>query len=541
MAAGGNAQPACVEVGKDRRTGTASAATSVLYCPAPDDGAGLFWCNLREGAAPLDVSSRSDGGPLVGGLRNLGGRLFPERQILLRSTERVRSVLLPGWLQAMIVVASIGTFGAASYLTVGYFAMHRELARAGGVASTNGASESGPQAQANSEADAVAALNKQLTAVNAQYTALKQHYDAAIASQSASVNATGQAQQDLQQKLAAAQQQLADNSGNVAQLKKSIDQLRADLKRSEQARSAEATHTRQLQDAMQTVTARANLLKALADSKDEQLARLRAQLANPGEQVGAVPPASAPAAKPDSDSPGTEPSKQGALTPDTVGEGATLTAPEMPAASVAQANKHQPTSKLEQILASTGVDLDRIIGHISQQPEPAMGGPFVSLDSMRSSAVEQQRVAALLKVAKLLPLRSPLDVHYTFGSPFGARHDPFNGRDEFHTGIDLDAPYRSTIYSTAPGVVVFTGWKEGYGRTIEIDHGHGIVTLYAHLHRILVAMGEHVAAHSKIAQLGSTGRSTGPHLHYEIRLDGRPVNPEKFLEAGKNVVQASAH
>ncbi|MDE1904689.1 MAG: M23 family metallopeptidase, partial [Alphaproteobacteria bacterium] len=92
-----------------------------------------------------------------------------------------------------------------------------------------------------------------------------------------------------------------------------------------------------------------------------------------------------------------------------------------------------------------------------------------------------------------------------------------------------------------PGVVIFTGWKEGYGRTIEIDHGHGIVTLYAHLHRIMVANGERVAAHVKIAQLGSTGRSTGPHLHYEIRLDGRPVNPEKFLEAGKNVVQASAH
>ncbi|HYL48463.1 MAG TPA: peptidoglycan DD-metalloendopeptidase family protein [Stellaceae bacterium] len=450
-------------------------------------------------------------------------------------------MLLPSWLQAMIVVACIGTFGAASYLTVGYFAMHRELDRAGRMASNNRTSESGPQTQPNSETEAVAALNQQLAAISAQYTALKQHYDAVIAGQSANVSATDQAQQDLQQKLAAAQQQLANNSGNVAQLKKSIDELRADLKRSEQARTAEVTHTRQLEDAMQTLTARANLLKAIADSKDEQLARLRAQLAKPGEQVGAVPPANAPASKPDSDSLVTEPGKHSALAPDTVGEGASLTTPEAPVASVAPANRHQPTSKLEQILASTGVDLDKIIGRVSPQPEPAMGGPFVSLDSMRSSALEQQRVAALLKVAKLLPLRSPLDMHYTVGSPFGARHDPFNGREEFHTGIDLDAPYRSTIYSTAPGVVVFTGWKEGYGRTVEIDHGHGIVTLYAHLHRILVAMGERVPTHMKIAQLGSTGRSTGPHLHYEIRLDGRPVNPEKFLEAGKNVVQASAH
>lgn len=482
---------------------------------------------------------------MVGGLRDLGERLFPERQLLVRSTEHVRSVLLPGWLQAMIVVACIGTLGGASYLTVGYFSLHRDVNHAAAVASSEPAApQPAAQAQANSEAQAVATLNQQLAAINGQYAALKQNYDAMVASQSA--QAVAPTQQDLQQKLAAAQQQLSNNGGNVAQLKKSVDELHAELKRSEQARTAETTHTRQLEDAMQTLTARANLLKAIADSKDEQLTRLRAQLAKPGEQVGAVPPTSAPAPaaapKPTSDSLETLPGKHSALAPETVGEGAALNAPAQP---VAQLEAHDvtrhPTSRLEEVLASTGVDLDKIIGHISQQSEPAMGGPFVSLDSMRSNAAEQQRVAALLKVAKILPLRAPLEVHYGIGSPFGARTDPFNGRPEFHTGIDLDAPYRTTVYSTAPGVVIFTGWKEGYGRTIEIDHGHGIVTLYAHLHRIMVANGERVAAHVKIAQLGSTGRSTGPHLHYEIRLDGRPVNPEKFLEAGKNVVQASAH
>jgi len=445
----------------------------------------------------------------------------------------------------MIVVACLGTLGGASYLTVGYFSLHRKADRAGTIASNEPAVASGTaQAQTNSEAQAVAALNQELAAINSQYAELKQHYDAMVANQSA--NATGPAQQDLQQKLAAAQQQLASNNGNVAQLKKSIDELHAELKRSEQARTAEATHTRQLENAMQTLTARANLLKAIADSKNEQLARLRAQLAKPAEQVGAVPPSSgpsaAPAATPDADSLVTEPGKHSALAPDTIGEGATLTAPAAPVAQLdAQSATHHSTSRLEEVLASTGVDLDKIIGHISQQSGAAMGGPFVSLDSMRSNTAEQQRVAALLKIAKILPLRAPLDMHYGIGSPFGARRDPFNGREEFHTGIDLDAPYRTLVYSTAPGVVIFTGWKEGYGRTVEIDHGHGIVTLYAHLHRILVANGERVAAHVRIAQLGSTGRSTGPHLHYEIRLDGRPVNPEKFLEAGKNVVQASAH
>ena len=450
-------------------------------------------------------------------------------------------MLLPGWLQAMIVVACIGTLGGASYLTVGYFSLHHEADHAGAVASNMPATAATTaQPQANSETQSVAALNQQLAAINGQYAELKQHYDAIVASQA--TNATSPTQQDLQQKLAAAQQQLSDNSGSVAQLKKSVDELHAELKRSEQARTVETTHTRQLEDAMQTLTARANLLKAIADSKDEQLARLRAQAAKPAEQVGAVPPTGASAPKPDNESLVTEPGKHSALAPDTIGEGAALSAPAQPVAQLEnQGAAPHATSRLEQVLASTGVDLDKIIGHISQQSGAAMGGPFVSLDSMRSSAAEQQRVAALLKVAKILPLHAPLDVHYGIGSPFGARHDPFNGREEFHTGIDLDAAYRTLVYSTAPGVVIFTGWKEGYGRTVEIDHGHGIVTLYAHLHRILVAMGERVSAHVKIAQLGSTGRSTGPHLHYEIRLDGRPVDPAKFLEAGKNVVQASAH
>jgi murein DD-endopeptidase MepM/ murein hydrolase activator NlpD len=104
----------------------------------------------------------------------------------------------------------------------------------------------------------------------------------------------------------------------------------------------------------------------------------------------------------------------------------------------------------------------------------------------------------------------------------------------FHPGVDLAAPYKTPVYSTAPGKVVFTGVMNGYGRVVEIDHGHGIETLYAHLHRILVARGQYVGAHHEIGQLGSTGRSTGPHVHYEIRVDGTPVDPEKFIQAGKN-------
>ncbi|HEU5479507.1 MAG TPA: M23 family metallopeptidase, partial [Candidatus Tumulicola sp.] len=138
----------------------------------------------------------------------------------------------------------------------------------------------------------------------------------------------------------------------------------------------------------------------------------------------------------------------------------------------------------------------------------------------------------------VLPLRSPLD-QYQLRSDFGPRIDPINHRASFHPGLDLAAPYKSAVYSTGPGTVVFTGTREGYGRMVEIDHGHGIVTRYAHLHRILVARGQKVAAHTKVGELGSTGRSTGPHVHYEVDVDGTPLDPAKFMEAGKNVVQIS--
>jgi murein DD-endopeptidase MepM/ murein hydrolase activator NlpD len=87
--------------------------------------------------------------------------------------------------------------------------------------------------------------------------------------------------------------------------------------------------------------------------------------------------------------------------------------------------------------------------------------------------------------------------------------------------------------------VIFTGVRDAYGRGVEIDHGHGIVTRYAHLHRILVARGQKVGPETEIAQLGSTGRSTGPHVHYEVLVDGVAQDPEKFMQAGRGVVQIS--
>ena len=128
-------------------------------------------------------------------------------------------------------------------------------------------------------------------------------------------------------------------------------------------------------------------------------------------------------------------------------------------------------------------------------------------------------------------------MNVTESSPFGVRADPFTGAPAFHPGEDFAGPFMTPVMTTAPGVVSFTGLRSGYGNTVEIDHGHGFKTRYAHLQAIFVAVGQRVALGQKIGAMGSTGRSTGDHLHYEVWVNGRPQNPLRFVKAGDYVQQ----
>ena len=114
-------------------------------------------------------------------------------------------------------------------------------------------------------------------------------------------------------------------------------------------------------------------------------------------------------------------------------------------------------------------------------------------------------------------------------SGFGRRVDPFTGRGKMHKGLDFAAMIGTPIYAPADGVVSYAGREGGYGKIVSIDHGYGIVTRYAHNSRLLVKTGERVKRWQKIAEVGSTGRSSGPHLHYEVRVNGVPVNPENYI------------
>jgi len=183
----------------------------------------------------------------------------------------------------------------------------------------------------------------------------------------------------------------------------------------------------------------------------------------------------------------------------------------------------------------------------------AVGGPLIDAKDPRALAAvldvdedfarRVQRAAAdlsdmrgLTAAAATLPLARPTE-NTTESSGFGVRVDPFTGEPAFHSGQDFAGAFMSPIHATAPGVVSFTGLRSGYGNTVEIDHGRGFKTRYAHLQAIFVTVGQRVALGQKIAAMGSTGRSTGDHLHYEVWVNGRPQNPLRFVKAGDYVQQ----
>jgi murein DD-endopeptidase MepM/ murein hydrolase activator NlpD len=171
----------------------------------------------------------------------------------------------------------------------------------------------------------------------------------------------------------------------------------------------------------------------------------------------------------------------------------------------------------------------RALAHFLDVDEPfAADVAHVALDATALRSLSQ----ALSKV----PIGRPV-THVEKTSSFGVRTDPFTGRPAFHPGQDFRGAYRTPIHVTARGVVSFTGQRNGYGNTIEVDHGHGLLTRYAHLAAIKVRPGQTVAAGQEIGAMGSTGRSTGVHLHYEVWQDGRLQDPERFLKAGQGVQQ----
>ncbi len=221
--------------------------------------------------------------------------------------------------------------------------------------------------------------------------------------------------------------------------------------------------------------------------------------------------------------------------------------------------------EIESVIQLTGLDLERLVDRARGNIDAGIGGPLTVLAgrptgpwesgttplthpdlrmtleqdidySIARMGARLARWSALNSVMRRLPLAAPLEKH-KLTSRFGRRRDPFNRRWAMHNGVDLGGSRGSAILAAAPGIVSYIGWKGPYGRMIEIDHGYGLKTRYGHLYRTRVKRGDRVAARQSIALIGSSGRSTGRHLHYEVRFDDLPLDPITFLKAGRHVLK----
>jgi len=196
------------------------------------------------------------------------------------------------------------------------------------------------------------------------------------------------------------------------------------------------------------------------------------------------------------------------------------------------------------IIRSTGLSIDKIL----QNGSTGMGGPAIELsnssqillpgaflprlDGIKARATE---VKALENALASMPLAYPIDAESYLTSPYGRRKDPFTKRPTMHSGMDIASYRLAPIIATASGKVKFVGKRNGYGRVVEIDHGHGFKTRYAHLEKFYVKRGQIVEKGEKIAGMGSSGRSTSTHLHYEVFFENTHYNPKLFMKAGQYV------
>ena len=188
-----------------------------------------------------------------------------------------------------------------------------------------------------------------------------------------------------------------------------------------------------------------------------------------------------------------------------------------------------------------GLDPQMMLASLNDRS--AQGGPLIPLATAGDGSIDPRFARLGLSLARMnllqrglagVPQHLPASLEF-ISSGFGYRSDPFTGQGAFHAGLDFRGPIGAPIYAAAKGVISFAGQRSGYGNCIEIDHGNGLVTRYAHMSAFRARMGQNVNPGDVIGAIGSTGRSTGPHLHFEVRIHDQPVDPRPFLEAATHV------
>ena len=202
---------------------------------------------------------------------------------------------------------------------------------------------------------------------------------------------------------------------------------------------------------------------------------------------------------------------------------------------------------LDKMFREAGMSPDDLIGAV-REGYSGQGGPLTPISFSTSGAAptaDELRANAILGgldrmnmyriAAYTLPFAMPIKDSYRWTSGFGYRRDPKGAGTRMHEGADMAGAYGTPIYATAEGTVVFAGWNSGYGRHVRIRHANGVETTFSHMAQLRVEVGQRVSRGDRIGDMGNSGRSTGTHLHYEVHVNGTPVNPMTFIKAAKNV------
>tara|TARA_R110000868_G_scaffold62782_7_gene189556 strand:- start:15452 stop:16636 length:1185 start_codon:yes stop_codon:yes gene_type:complete len=204
----------------------------------------------------------------------------------------------------------------------------------------------------------------------------------------------------------------------------------------------------------------------------------------------------------------------------------------------------QRTEQAAQAIRKFGLNPDKLTNNATN----AMGGPLIPFFKGQNQQLHPtlerlnlalQRMDALERTLIAIPSGKPSSTGM-ISSSYGYRRDPFTGGSAMHSGMDFKGPLGQPILAAAGGRITHAGWKSGYGKCVEITHGNGLMTRYAHLSKIGVATGQKIEQGVQLGAMGSTGRSTGTHLHFEVRLNGRAINPRPFLEANSDVLKIKA-
>jgi murein DD-endopeptidase MepM/ murein hydrolase activator NlpD len=495
------------------------------------------------GLDPDIHGSRRRGGQGVTDLLRWGSPSFPEKQWLW-SRAKIGVEFLSAHRKATVLGAAASAGLAASvYFGIGY-------ARYGWLATAEERAAMRAESANADLQDALARLRDQLGTANQALSSAE--------------NRIGALSDEAKKELAVSEQAATSKADRVTQLTHALEQAQKELHLAEAQRVtlmarlskavADLTEEQQRQQQAQTGLdqwqKKVQQLTADRDKAASERDRLRARMGEleqrPATQpvrqpprpaaetqpapASAAPPAAAPA-----------PAVSGSIAAP-VGVAATPPAPAasaaVPVVAVAAAAPVVAVAggiaQFERVLASAGVDVAHLFAQYGMRT--GEGGPFIPAPGGQhpGTTLSPEKLAALQSLVKVLPVSAPLAT-YELGSPFGVRGDPINGRSAYHTGMDLLAPYMTPVYATAAGVVSYSGYRDDYGKVVEIDHGNGISTRYAHLHRQTVSVGQQIAAHTQIGFLGSTGRATGPHVHYEVLVNGEPQDPAKFLSLARFV------